>query len=196
MGDCQPFAIMRLTHESIRAGLNETEELLTSEGSSFEDLKAKYQEVKRVIQLHAKQEEDVFYVELGKKMEGVTTSFSEEHHEEFATFDKLDRLAESPDEEGRSDFKQLVGDWIADHREHLVHEEKGLMKLLPEAFTYVESVGVVRSIIAHDLPEFEDFQLPWVYARLNPKQREAYKGMLKFCSPEGKFDDFQKVLPN
>ncbi len=196
MGDCQPFAIMRLTHESIRAGLNETEELLTNEGSSFENLKSKYQEVQRVIQLHAKQEEDVFYVELGKKMEGVTQSFSEEHHEEFETFEKLDTLAESSDDAGRSEFKKLLGDWIAGHRAHLVHEEKGLMKLLPEAFTYVESVGVVRSIIGHDLPEFEGFQLPWVYARLNPQQREAYKGMLKFCSPDGKFEDFQRVLPN
>ncbi len=194
MGDCQPFAIMRLTHESIRFGLNELEALVSVEKANMEVVEAKYKELKRVIELHAKQEENVFYVELGKKMKGVTSSFSEEHLNEEAMFKKLDALSEAEEEDDTSEFIQLLQTWVADHRTHLVHEEQGLMKLLPEAFTYVESVGVVRKIIAYDLSEFEHFQLKWVYDRLNQKQQDMYLGMLKYCSPEGKFNSFQKEL--
>lgn len=41
-----------------------------------------------------------------------------------------------------------------------------------------------------NLDEFEQFQLAWVFAWLKEPQRKVYLGMLKGCSPEGKFADF------
>jgi hypothetical protein len=83
-----------------------------------------------------------------------------------------------------------MSDWINQHRDHLVHEEKILMEVLPKAFTYIESVAVVRGILEYDLPEFEHFQLSWVFERLKEPQRSVYLGMLKGCSPENKYPDF------
>ena len=70
MGNCQPFAIMRLTHEAIRSGLKEIKELISDKYVDLEKLKATFNDIKRVIQLHASQEEAVFYVELSKKKKG------------------------------------------------------------------------------------------------------------------------------
>ena len=195
MGDCQPFAIMRLTHEAIRSGLNEIEALVQKENTNVDELISKYRDVKRTIQLHAKQEEDVFYVVLGKKVDGVTTAFSEEHHNEHEVFAKIDGLIASVESgEDPTILHEALLAWREDHLGHLLHEEKDLMEILPKVFTYIESVGVVRSIISYDINEFESYQLKWVYERLNPKQQEVYLGMLKGCSPQGKFSDFEQAV--
>jgi len=68
MSTCQPFSIMRLTHEGIRAGLNHLEELNTKlSPATTPQLKAAFGEVKRVIELHANQEDNAFYPPLEKK---------------------------------------------------------------------------------------------------------------------------------
>ncbi len=197
MSTCQPFSIMRLTHEAIRAGLNEVKNLSenTSDLESQEGLaklRKAYYDTKRTIVLHATQENDVFYEALEKKSEGISKAFVEEHDHEEEMFEKLDSSFEIALID-RSHINQLVIDlneWIDDHEHHLEHEEGILMSVLPEVFTYMESIHVVRDIIALDLEEYESFQLPWVYERLKVPQREVYLGMLKGCSPEGKFNDF------
>lgn len=196
MGNCQPFAIMRLTHESIRSGLNEIQGMIDQkEKLNVEELKSLYEDVKRIIQLHAKQEEDVFYVELNKKANGVAAPFSTEHEEEKLAFEKIDGLMNDADStENKALLFEELNKWVDNHHKHLVHEEKELMELLPKVFTYGESVEVVRSIIGHDLNEFENFHMKWVYDRLNAGQKDMYMGMLKGCSPGNKFGDFEKRI--
>jgi len=195
MGNCQPFAIMRLTHEAIRSGLKEIKELISDKYVDVEKLKATFNDIKRVIQLHASQEEAVFYVELSKKKKGVTSHFTSEHEEEKLAFETIDDLMNDVNsDETQYLLIDLLNSWVDNHLEHLIHEEEGLMNLLPELFTYVESVQVVRLIIEYDLEEFEHFQLKWVYDRLNSKQKEVYLGMLKGCSPANKFEDFLAKL--
>jgi hypothetical protein len=184
---------MRLTHESIRAGLNQLEELSHHlSPATAPRLKATFGEVKRVIELHANQEDHAFYPPLEEKRPQLTYAFTEEHEAEHRAFDRLSRQMEAlpTDDSGLEDLRNSLLDWIAQHRAHLVHEEDILMKVLPEAFTYVESVAVVRSILSYDLDEFEQFQLGWVFERLKGPQRKVYLGMLRGCSPEGKYADF------
>ena len=64
------------------------------------------------------------------------------------------------------------------------------MKVLPEAFTCVESVQLVRSILDNNLNEFEEFQLDWVFRRLKSPQRKMFLAMLKGCNPDSEFLDF------
>ncbi len=193
MSTCQPFSIMRLTHEAIRAGLNQLEALNNElSPATAPQLKAAFGEVKRVIELHADQEDNAFYPPLEEKRPNITHAFSEEHEAEHRAFEQLSRQMENLPEEasGLLEVQGSMKDWIAQHRAHLVHEEDILMNILPKTFTYVESVDVVRSILEYDLNEFEQFQLGWVFKRLKGPQRKVYLGMLKGCSPEGKFPDF------
>lgn len=197
MSTCQPFSIMRLTHEAIRSGLNQLESINKDlSPKTVPNYIATFDEVKRVIVLHANQEDNAFYPPLEKKLPEITHDFTEEHEAEHQAFDRLtDLMSELSD--GSAELGQVqtaMTDWIAQHRAHLAHEEEILMKVLPKAFTYVESVAVVRSILEYDLDEFEQFQLGWVFNRLNGGQRKVYLGMLKGCSPEGKFPDFAETV--
>lgn len=193
MSTCQPFSIMRLTHEAIRAGLNNLEAINKDLSvASMPQLKSSFQDVKRVIELHASQEDNAFYPPLEEKLPNVTKDFSDEHDEEFRAFEKLTQQIENTDKDNfdLSELQSSMAEWIQQHRAHLVHEEEILMGILPKAFTYVESVAVVRSILEYDLPEFEQFQLAWVFERLKAPQRNVYLGMLKGCSPQNKYPDF------
>lgn len=199
MSTCQPFSIMRLTHEAIRAGLNQLEEQSSDlSPATVPQLKATFGEVKRVIELHANQEDNAFYPPLEEKRPNITHAFTEEHEAEHRAFERLSNQMDKLTEEASSlvEIQRSLQEWIAQHRAHLVHEEDMLMNILPKVFTYVESVAVVRSILAYDLSEFEQFQLGWVFRRLKGPQRKVYLGMLKGCSPQGKFPDFvEKVRP-
>lgn len=197
MSTCQPFSIMRLTHEAIRAGLNRLEEIAQDlSPETLPALKKEFGEVKRAIELHANQEDNAFYPPLEKKRPQLTAAFTHEHDAEHRAFAKLTQQLETATgtESDLQEVRSSMSDWIQQHRDHLVHEEDILMKVLPEAFTYPESVEVVRGILAYDLPEYEQFQLAWVFERLKGRQREVYLGMLKGCSPEGKFPDFEKRI--
>lgn len=199
MSTCQPFSIMRLTHEAIRAGLNQLEAVNeTLSPATAPQLKNVFGEVKRVIELHADQEDNAFYPPLEAKRPNITHAFTEEHEAEHRAFDRLSRQMEDlPKSDGDlNEIQTSMQDWIKQHRAHLVHEEEILMEILPKTFTYVESVAVVRGILQYDLQEFEQFQLAWVFNRLKGPQRKVYLGMLKGCSPKGKFPDFvAKVRP-
>jgi hypothetical protein len=188
---------MRLTHEAIRAGLREVSALANTENEiDLNKLKQTYMDVKRTIELHAKQENDVFYHALEEKSEGVSQAFVDEHEDEAEFFGQIDQAFEKAFEDSINNgaLVKLLNEWTDDHEHHLVHEESILMKILPKVFTYVESVQVVKAIIGHDLNEFENFQLSWVYNRLKEPQKEVYMGMLKGCSPENKYDDFLKKV--
>ncbi|PHN06674.1 hemerythrin domain-containing protein [Flavilitoribacter nigricans] len=193
MSTCQPFSIMRLTHEAIRAGLNRLEALNeTLSPATAPQLKSVFGEVKRVIELHADQEDNAFYPPLEAKRPNITHAFTEEHEAEHRAFDRLSQQMEALPN-GNGDLNEIqtsMRDWIQQHRDHLVHEEEILMEILPKTFTYVESVAVVRGILQYDLQEYEQFQLPWVFNRLKGPQRKVYLGMLKGCSPKDKFPDF------
>ena len=196
MSTCQPFAIMRLTHEAIRRGLEELEKALEASPHSWGATGAAFAGVTRCIQLHAAQEDLRFYPPLEEKEPGISAPFTHEHTDEIS---EMKRLSEEIEQAKANDWdkSRLEGDiraFIADHRAHLVHEEEVLLEKLPVLFTYMESVGVVRSILDYNTSEFEEFQLPWVYERLMPPQREMYSAMLKGCSPEGKFEDFQSAI--
>jgi hypothetical protein len=199
MAACQPFSIMRLTHEAIRSGLNDVAfyaENLSTENVA--ELRKSFQEVKRIIELHAKQEDNKFYPPLMEKEPGITEAFSQEHADESLHFNELEDLLLQiqTDDTLFQSAKIAVNKWVADHRSHLEHEEGVLMAILPKVFTYVESVEVVRGILDYDVEEFEHFHLPWVFARLKGPQREMYLGMLKGCSPNGKYPDFEnKIMP-
>lgn len=184
---------MRLTHEAIRAGLNRLEALNeTLSPATAPQLKSVFGEVKRVIELHADQEDNAFYPPLEAKRPNITHAFTEEHEAEHRAFDRLSQQMEALPN-GNGDLNEIqtsMRDWIQQHRDHLVHEEEILMEILPKTFTYVESVAVVRGILQYDLQEYEQFQLPWVFNRLKGPQRKVYLGMLKGCSPKDKFPDF------
>lgn len=196
MSSCQPFAIMRLTHEAIRRGLEELETALDATPHSWAATATAFNGVTRCIQLHAAHEDLRFYPPLEEKEPGISAAFTNEHTSEIA---EMKRLAQAIENARAADSSKEVLEpeiraFIDDHRAHLVHEEEVLLEKLPVLFTYMESVGVVRSILDYDTSEFEDFQLPWVYSRLLLPQREMYRAMLKGCSPEGKFSDFQTVI--
>ena len=190
---------MRLTHEAIRSGINNLEEITQNlSPDTIGPLQENFAALKRVIELHANQEDQVFYPPLEERHPKLTHAFSEEHEAEHQAFSRLSTLIDALNGEGPDlgTIKTAMEDWIKQHRAHLVHEEEILMKILPKTFTFVESVKIVRSILEYDLKEFEEFQLNWVFQRLKGPQRKVYLSMLQGCSPEGKFPDFvAKIRP-
>ena len=191
MASCQPFAIMRLTHEALRRGLEEVDIACDTAGvrgahSAGEALSPLWD----VIRLHADQEDRAFYPPLEEKAPGISRSFTATHdYERTRTPGLQARLVAAEDEVSAQACLDSLRSWIEDTRRHLVEEEDILQPLLPKEFTYVESVGVVRGILAHDVAAHEA-ALPWVFQRLNAGQRAMYLSVLAACSPEGTLSRF------
>jgi len=194
---CQPFAVMRLTHEAIRSGLNDLENMLGDEAEiPWESARKSFDQVSQCIKLHAAQEDLEFYPHLEEKEQGISHDFTKDHQAEAAEIRSLNadlNYGKSAETDQQTLRNRLLA-FIAKHREHLANEEVVLLKKLPELFTYFESVDVVRGILGHDINAFENMQLPWVYERLNHDQREMYKAMLKGCSPDDRYNKFCQIM--
>ncbi len=194
MSTCQPFAIMRLTHEAIRRGLEALEQ--TAENKApVEDLESAFQSVWNCIQLHAAQEDKVFYGALEERHPGLTAPFTQEHDAEAKQIEFIEKRLKSSqhDAEVAPELYADILSFIQTHREHLKHEEEILMELLPRTFTYPESVEVVRKILAYDMPVYREIA-PWILARLQGGQRETYLGMVQGCCAKEDLPDVLESL--
>merc|ERR1712083_876938 len=67
----RPFAVMRLTHEAIRSGMKDLQDALQSESSDMDDIKDVFGNLNRCIEVHAQQEDTVFFPLLNKQFENV-----------------------------------------------------------------------------------------------------------------------------
>jgi len=188
---------MRLTHEAIRGGLEALESSCQNltEGS-LEETRHQYEDVSRVIRLHAKQEDEAFYPKLEERRPHLTDAFTKTHLSEREMFLRLSSLFE----QGRQDpsiipqIKESTLTWIANHRKHLKEEEEALSHILSEVFLYNESVEVVRGILSVDIDELKEHHLHWVFQRLNSDQRDMYLAMLNACSPPDSLEGLLEVV--
>ena len=70
----RPFAVMRLTHEGIRAGINDVKNELNNVDdtcSNMDTLKGIFADLERCINCHAKMEDDIFFPKLNKDFDNI-----------------------------------------------------------------------------------------------------------------------------
>jgi hypothetical protein len=175
---------MRLTHEAIRRGLESLEvKCQDNSSSSIAEIQQQYDDLIRVILLHADQEDEAFYPPVDARRTGVIDSFVKDHESERRTHAEINALFERADAPLAPEIRRKIRSWITDHRVHLDAEETVFSPLLAELFDYRESVDVVRGILKVDTTEYQDHHLPWVVKHLGGDQRRMYYAMLSACSP-------------
>jgi hypothetical protein len=194
----QPLMIMGFAHESIRTYLLEIEQQANAM-TSIDDLyraKQKVDELVMNIEHHAIQEDERMYPPIDAKSNGVTTQFEEEHAEGhqiqesmFETFDQV--IANTRTLE---DAREAILKWTRYSYDHLRHEEKILMPLLPGMFAYDEGLRIARHILDINHEAYLDYHLRFVFEGLKPGQRYAYVTLLNECSNNEQFMQYETVL--
>ncbi len=187
MTSVQPFAILHLTHEAIRVGLEEIEQLSIDLNDNATDrCLALYDQTTRIIFLHSAQEDMALYPLVHQKRPGIAEPFTTAHLHEAANFNNLRMSLERAraDAPARQKAAEALRVWLASHRQHLLEEESVLLPLLPQLFDEVESVAAIRKFVSLGLDAYFGSQLPWVLQRLAPEQRVHYLDILKACNPE------------
>lgn len=162
--DVRPFAFMRLTHEALRSGFTALREAaaagdLTVARSSFEALRA-------VIDLHALQEEEVFFPLLDDKFDGVVrqAGLREAHVREHAHQRAVETALARGD---AASAHAAIEGWAGSFETHLQAEEDVMMPLTEKVAPTLEGRAAhVRQILEVDWRALKSTQLPYVLGEL------------------------------
>lgn len=193
----QPMMLMGLAHESIREALRrilEKSKSLTEE--NLPDIIEDIQHVSRCIAHHANQEDHRMYPPIDAKRPGITSQFVTEHEDGDAMLSQLkDSIAKAQkDSSSFPELKVSLEKWADFNLEHLRHEEKTLVPVLPKLLTHDEGVNIVKGILEIDPEEYESFHLPFVFKCLKPGQKYSYVSILKECSTPEQFQKYESIL--
>jgi iron-sulfur cluster repair protein YtfE (RIC family) len=170
----RPFVVMRLCHEAIRVHLDELEHLLKER--QFAELRLSWAKFERLIRLHMRQEDEVFFPLLDKEFEQAVeeANLRHEHDEDNAQREKLRGLIQAAaDSEkkkgGRHDASELeasLSEFVKHHQGHLEHEEDVMMPKTQKLGDLAKRCAIVNSLISLDLDEFRNFMFPHVCEKL------------------------------
>jgi hypothetical protein len=188
-----PFAIMRNTHEALRASIQlQQQKLDAGDAASFRE---EWQTFQRALAVHMAMEDEAMFALLDGVSEGAITAakLPAEHVEDT-------RLAAAVDAAlGQADLSALRAAWFVwkeDHLHHLAHEEEVMMPLTMKTGATTEA----RARVVHDrllvpgerLPNFDWF-IGWVVHMLsrhgstgqppNVATRVFAWGLQHACSP-------------
>jgi hypothetical protein len=188
-----PFAIMRNSHEALRASIRVQEQKLAAgDLAGFHD---EWRTFRRALAVHMAMEDDFMFGLLDSVSAGAISAaqLPAEHREDS-------RLAAEVDAAGAGDASALRAAWTAwkeDHLHHLTHEEEVMMPLTMKTAPTPEA----RARVVHDrllgpsesLPHF-DWYIGWVVRMLsehgsagqpaNVATRVFAWGLQHACSPE------------
>ncbi len=196
------FAIMRNSHEALRASIKLQEQFLAAgDAAGFRE---EWQTFQRALAVHMAMEDDSMFALLDGVSNGAITSakLPAEHVE-----DK--RLAASVDAAVGGELTALRAAWSAwkdDHLHHLTHEEEIMMPLtMKTAGTPDARARVVHERLltpSQDLPNF-DWYIGWVVRMLsqhgsasqppNIATRVFAWGLMSACSPR-QWDRFRPIV--
>mmetsp|Transcript_31766 Transcript_31766/g.49706 ORF Transcript_31766/g.49706 Transcript_31766/m.49706 type:complete len:536 (-) Transcript_31766:350-1957(-) len=166
----RPFAVMRLTHEAIRAGIIQINAF--AEYGKFEEALKQYDTLREAIQVHATHAELGLFPLLDRLFDNVCTkaNLKDEHDADFKFEEEIrNTLLEATKPAGDATAAiQKVADWSTEHEKHLQHEEEVVMPLIEKVAETVEAQGAeMQKIIASHLVGFEDILLPFVANKLD-----------------------------
>ncbi len=174
----RPFAFMRLTHEALRAGFSDVQ--TAAAAGDIDAARTEFDALRGVIEIHAKQEEQVFFPLLDELFEEVVTK--------AGLFDAHDReeqhfvAVESALADG--DLERVVAEldrWTSSFERHLVEEEDVMMPLTQRVSDTLEGrAAAVREIMESDWEGLRLNHLPYVVAALS--RNKAYGPLRMFVS--------------
>ena len=157
----RPFAFMRLTHEALRAGFQEL--VYMAEGHApVEELRARYAALARVIALHARQEEEVFFPILDAVADNAVTKagLRDTHEHEEDNQAAVEAALKNGD---IALICATLQAWAPDFESHLAEEEAVMMPLTRQVADTLEGrAAAVRHIMAVDWQELMEAHLPYV----------------------------------
>ena len=182
----RPFAVMRLTHEAIRAGMKDLKnalEQLSENCSNMDECKIIkiFGDLVRCIIIHAKQEDQAFFPLLNDKFDGVikTEEIPPKHDNDEEQRLKLQSIFENGCD-SKNELSLIINEWIESHEQHLKLEEKVMMPLTKKTAVTIEERGkIVRSIINIDRKEFSEYQFEYVLCQL--VKTKPFGPVLMYC---------------
>jgi hypothetical protein len=155
---------MSLTHEALRAGFAQLRDATGS--GDVAALRAVYEELARVIALHAQQEEQAFFPLLDDRFDGAVAKagLREAHAQEHALQVELEHALARGD---RDAARAAIDAWEGSFERHLVVEEEVMMPLTSAVSpTVAGRAQAVRGIMEVDWEGLKATQLPYVVASL------------------------------
>eukprot|EP01059_Diplonema_ambulator_P000307 TRINITY_DN10252_c0_g3_i1.p1 TRINITY_DN10252_c0_g3~~TRINITY_DN10252_c0_g3_i1.p1 ORF type:complete len:491 (+),score=194.37 TRINITY_DN10252_c0_g3_i1:1508-2980(+) len=157
-----PLDFMILTHRAIRAGFTKALELLSHQRTVVEGVKL-FEQTSRLIDLHTKQEDDVFFPFLKKNMQCITTH-DDHHHEAICMRQSLVQKLKSC---GVDDMTlQQLHEMVESYTEHMRGEE---MEMLPavRSLTNTDSMQQTgKQLIRYDIKELLTHAVPFTTIQL------------------------------
>src|SRR5262245_20006034 len=187
-----PFAIMRNSHEALRASIRLQEQKLESgDAAGFRD---EWQTFQRALAVHMKMEDEAMFELLDGVSQGAisTAKLPAEHVKDA----ELARAVDSVLSGDVAEIRAAWTEWKDDHLHHLTHEEEIMMPLTMKTAATPEA----RARVVHDrlltpaekFPNF-DWYVGWVVSMLsqhgsasqppNVATRVFAWGLQQACSP-------------
>ena len=188
-----PFAIMRNSHEALRASIRLQEQKL--EAGDAAAFREEWQTFRRALAVHMAMEDDFMFDLLDSVGEGGISSANlpKEHVEDSRLANAVDAVLAAGE---LSALRAAWSAWKEDHLHHLAHEEEIMMPLTmktaatPEARARVVHDRLLRP--SENLPDF-DWYIGWVVLMLsqygsadqpaNVATRVFAWGLQRACSP-------------
>lgn len=162
-----PFAIMRNSHEALRASIRlQEQKLAAGDAAAFRE---EWQTFRRALAVHMAMEDNFMFDLLDSVGEGAITSANlpEEHLEDSRLAAAVDAVLAAGE---LSALRAAWSAWKEDHLHHLAHEEEIMMPLTmktaatPEARARVLHDRILRP--SENLPNF-DWYIGWVVLMLS-----------------------------
>lgn len=189
----RPFAFMRLTHEALRAGLST---LLRHAGAGdLEAVRGEYATLRRVIEIHAAQEEKSFFPLLaGRFPEDFDLSVMLAAHEREEALQEAFEGALDADD--LAAVQKVLADWADSFEQHLVDEETVMMPLTQRVAPDLEGrAAAVRDILHVDWEALKGEHLPYVVASLAANKPYGPVRMFVAALQHAAGDRFSELAP-
>lgn len=182
----RPFAVMRLTHEAIRAGMKDLKDALEQLSEDCDNIEQCglikiFGDLERCIIIHAKQEDSVFFPLLNDKFDNIikTESIPPTHDNDEQQRLKIQSIFDKGCD-SKNELVSIINEWIESHEQHLKLEEKVMMPLTKKTADSVQERGkIVRSIINIDRKEFSEYQFEYVLNQL--VKTKPFGPVLMYC---------------
>lgn len=204
--EVRPFAIMRLTHDAIRQGMRDLQAAagdLGRDAAALSNAQSTLAELRRCIDLHAKQEDECFFGVLNRLFDDVVAraGIPREHEEDVQDVRKVaEKLAGfGAGRASAADVRAVLDHWAKAVEAHLVHEEEIMMPLTEKvAPTMPERAAVVHDILAVDEAEYRAHQLEYVTRQLSraeaPGKLRMYVAALKAVATPDEYRDYAPLI--
>ncbi len=162
----RPFAFMRLTHDALRAGFAEVRAAIAA-GSAPAEVRETYGALRRALELHAAQEEQVFFPVLDERCGGAVREAGLRDAHEREEAHQLAFEAALAEGEQRA-MAATIEAWAPSFEAHLADEEAIMMPLTHKTADTAEGRAlVVRRIMETDWEALKRDQLGYVVASLS-----------------------------